>query len=143
MWHCEETKLDNEISMSNYETLVSNSGSASRSLAETNKAVHLSVHAKFGLLKEPIRMLLPIIIVTQYVTFLSNITDMHCKLSRDQPRSQSLSPLGGSEEKSGEQGPEQGLVGMPRLFDLVLHINQFLINPHMVSIGKTSRIAIG
>jgi len=68
---------------------------------------------------------------------------MHCKLSRDQPRSQSLSPLGGSEEKSGEQGPEQGLVGMQPLIDLVLHINQFLINQQMVFIGKTSRIVIG
>lgn len=84
-------------------------------------------------------MLLSIIIVTQYVTLLSNITEIHCQLSRDQPCSQSLSLLGGSENRAGEQG----FVGMPPLFDLVLHINQFLINQQMVFIGKTSIIVIG
>ena len=97
------------------------------------QAVHLSVHAKFGLLNEPIKMLFSIIIVTQYVTFLSNITGIHCQLIGDQPRFQALSPLGGSVERAGEPG----LVGMPPLFDLAPHINQ------MVFIGKTRRIVIG
>lgn len=84
-------------------------------------------------------MLFSIIIVTQYVTFLSNITGIHCQLIGDQPRFQALSPLGGSVERAGEPG----LVGMPPLFDLVPHINQFLINQQMVFIGKTRRIVIG